>query len=205
MRSLAFLLSMLLHPLFMPLFTLVIAFRMDPHISFFLPLPLILVTYLMVAVMTILFPLTSTLLLIHSGAVSGLSMVYRAERIIPFSLTLFYFGLCYYLLHRTPHHEATYAMFAGAWVALLLTTLITLRWKISVHMVGIGGLLGALSGLIVLHHTFSPLEMAVYIVLAGALGTARLLVSDHTPAQVAIGVLLGYCCTFLFVTQLWSL
>jgi hypothetical protein len=43
-------------------------------------------------------------------------------------------------LRRTLHHEATYAMFFGAIAALFITLLITLRWKISAHMVGIGGL-----------------------------------------------------------------
>ncbi|MCB9168802.1 MAG: hypothetical protein H6594_00450 [Flavobacteriales bacterium] len=202
LRPLAHTLNLLLHPLFMPLLTLVVAFRMDPHISFFMPRPFQLITFAMVFVLTVLFPLTSTLLLLRSGAVTSLSMPHRQERIVPFLMTLFYFTLCYYLLHRTPQHEATFAMFLGALVALFLTALITLRWKISVHMVGIGGLLGALTGLLLLHHTFAPLQMALFIVLAGALGTARLLTSDHTPAQVGAGAVLGFLCTYTCVAHL---
>jgi hypothetical protein len=76
----------------------------------------------------------------------------------------------------------------------LLTLVITLRWKISAHMVGIGGLLGALLGVMVVHGAHAPVVLALAFVAAGALGTARLLVSDHTPAQVYVGTLLGTAC-----------
>lgn len=196
MRAPAHLLSAALHPLFMPLITMAVAFRLDPHLSFFLPEPLRLFTYGMVALLTIVFPLTSTYLLLRSGFISSLSMPQRGERIVPYGMTLFYFGLCLHLLRRTPQHEATLAMLAGAMLALLFTLLITLRWKISAHMVGAGGLLGTLSALMLLHRTFAPLELALFIVLAGALGTARLLGSDHTMGQVAAGTALGFACTF---------
>ncbi|MBP6696626.1 MAG: hypothetical protein KA175_03335, partial [Flavobacteriales bacterium] len=130
MRTAAHLLSVLLHPVFMPLLTLVMAFWLDPHLSFFLPLPLRLVTYGMVLVLTVLFPITSALLLLKSGAISTLAMPERKERIIPLLMTLFYTGMCLYLLHRTMHHPATYALFSGVLLALLLTTAITLVWKI---------------------------------------------------------------------------
>ncbi|MCB0783396.1 MAG: hypothetical protein KDC02_04045, partial [Flavobacteriales bacterium] len=60
MRTVAHLLSIVLHPLFMPLYTLVLAFRLDPNLSFFLPEEVRLITFAMVFLMTVLFPLLST-------------------------------------------------------------------------------------------------------------------------------------------------
>ena len=48
----------------------------------------------------------------------------------------------------------------------------------------------------VLHGTpvgFAP----ILLVMTGALGTARLLVTDHSPAQIYAGALVGLASTFL--------
>jgi len=205
LRTAAHSLSVLLHPVFMPLLTMVTAFWLDPHLSFFIPLPLKLITYGMVLVLTVLFPITSALLLLKSGAISNLAMPERKERIIPLLTTLFYTGMCLYLLHRTMHHPATYALFTGVLLALVLTLSITLVWKIGAHMVGIGGAVGTFTGLLALHDPFPFIVVAAVIILAGALGTARLLASDHTPGQVHAGAALGFLCTYGFVVSGWSL
>ncbi len=205
MRVAARWISILLHPLFMPVYTLVLAFRLDFNLSFFLPPVVLWVTLGMVFVMTVLFPLTSVLMLLRGGLVETLEMRTRKERIAPYVMTLFYYSLAYWLLRKTEHHGATYAMLFGAILAVGLTTVITLRWKISAHMVGIGGLLGALTGLFLLHGTFNIQVLAIVIVIVGVLGTARLVDSDHDPAQVHIGALLGFLVMFLCVSSSWSL
>lgn len=205
MRIAARWISVLLHPLFMPVYTLVLAFRLDFNLSFFLPAIVLWVTLGMIFVMTVLFPLTSVLMLLRGGFVETLQMRTRQERIAPYVMTLFYYVLAYWLLRKTEHHEATYSMFFGAIVAVGLTTLITLRWKISAHMVGIGGLLGALTGLFLLHGTFNIDVLAIAIVVAGVLGTARLVDGDHDAAQIHAGTLLGFVVMFLCVSSSWSL
>ncbi len=200
LRALAQTLSVALHPLFMPLITLWLALRMDPHLGFFLTGQSRLMVLVMVAVMTVAFPLTSTLLLIRAGLVQSITMPDRRERIAPFVMTLIYHALTYYLLRQSPLHPSVLAMFSGAMVAVLFTLLITLYWKISVHMVGIGGLVGALWGLANIHGLYALPLIAMGIVLAGALGSARLVVGGHTQAQVHLGFLLGALCTYLAVS-----
>ncbi len=192
-------LSVLLHPLFMPVITLWLAFRFDPHLAFFLPEEARWIILGMVALMTIAFPITSALLLLRAGLISSLHMPGRMERIAPYVMTMVYFAMTWYLLRRSGLHPAVQGLIIGALVALALTTLITLRWKISAHMVGIGGAIGALAGLAALHALPMLPPIAVLIVLAGALASARLLSSDHTPAQVYSGTLLGGTCTYVCV------
>jgi hypothetical protein len=197
--------SILLHPLFMPLYTLAIAFQLDFRLSFFLQPAMRWITYGMVFVMTVLFPLSSAWMLKRGGLVSGIDMPTARERVGPYVMTLFYYALTYWLLRRTLHHEATYAMFFGAMMALLATMLITLRWKISAHMVGIGGLLGALGSLMLLHGAIGPFVLATAILASGLLGTARLLDSDHQPAQIYAGAVMGFVVVFLCVIRSWYL
>ena len=120
----------------------------------------------------------------------------RRERILPFLLSLIYFCMAYYLLRRTPNVAATLALFSGCMVALAATLLITLAWKISAHMVGMGGLIGVVCGLMLIHGAQASILLGVLFLLIGALGTARLLVTDHTPAQIYVGGVLGLFCTF---------
>jgi hypothetical protein len=201
MRPLAHALSILLHPLLMPVLTLGLAFTLDPHLSYFIEPRSQLVILAMVGMMTVVFPLLSIALLWRSGLVSGVTLPLREERTAPYVMTLFYHGMAYYLLRRSELDPATFSLVFGGMVALLATLLINLRWKISAHMVGIGGLLGALSSLLVQHGTIAPLELAPFILVAGALGTARLLVSDHTPAQIYAGGAVGFLSTFVCIMR----
>lgn len=189
-------LSYALHPLLMPLITLWVLLRADPHVAYFLPPNGKLLLLGMVAVMTFLFPVMSVLLMRRAGLVSDLQLPRREERIAPYLATLLYGGMALYLLYRTPLHPIAHALFIGILCAMGLSALITYWWKISAHMVGIGGLVGALFAVHAVHgvDVFAPLVLA--IALAGALGTARLLTSDHTHAQVHAGLLLGLACTF---------
>jgi hypothetical protein len=196
MHRAAHLLSLLLHPVWMPTLALIIAFGIDPHLTFTFTRNGQWVIVGMVFVMTALFPVMSMFMLWRSGAVTELAMPGRLERIVPFLLTLIYFCMAYYLLRRTPNSPVTLALFAGIILSLVADLVITLRWKISMHTTGIGGILGMLLGLMFLHGAHAWFLPLMFIV-AGALGTARLLVTDHTPAQVYAGALVGFAGTFL--------
>mgnify|MGYP003402554317 FL=1 len=66
-------------------------------------------------------------------------------------------------------------------------------------MVGIGGVLGAICGLTTLHGLNTFFVIAGLILVAGILGTMRLLITDHTPAQIYAGTALGVACTYASV------
>ncbi len=199
MRIVARWISVLLHPVFMPLYTLALAIWLDPHIGYFLAEEARYIVLAMVAVMTVAFPLVSTLLLLRAKCISSLEMHDREERIAPFTMTMLYFGMAYYLLRESPLHPAILSIFAGIILALLVTIAVTVQWKISIHMVGIGGLLGALAGLSVIHALPLLPVIALAVLLAGVLGTARSLVGTHRPAQIYTGVLLGFVSTYACV------
>ncbi len=195
MRKAAHVLSLVLHPVWMPTLALFIAFHIDPHLTFTFSAQGQRVLLGMVFIMTALFPIASMVMLWRSGMVSELAMPVRSERIMPYLLTLVYFGMAYYLLRRTPNSSTTLSLFAGMFMALAADLLITWRWKVSLHMTGIGGLIGMVLGLMLVHGVRTP-WLPVLLLLAGALGTARLLVTDHTPAQVYVGALIGMAATF---------
>ncbi len=196
MRTVSQVLSVLLHPLWMPTLTIVLCFGIDPYMSYGFTREGLLMVYGMVFAMTAVFPLTSVLLLRRTGLVQDMTMPTRQERIPAYLSTLVYYGMCYYLLRTWLDNPATLGIFCGATLGLLLVLLITLRWKISAHMAGIGGLIGALLAVMVVDEREAPVLLCGSFLLAGALGTARLVVSDHTPAQIYAGALLGCACVY---------
>ncbi len=199
MRSTARWISVLLHPIFMPLITIALAMQVDPHVAYFLPLHLRGVTLMMLGVMTVAFPFTSILLLLRARMITSIHMPTREERVVPYGMMVIYLGMTYYLLRHSPLDMIVRSIMLGMIVALFLTTLITVWWKISIHMVGIGGLLGVTAALAAIHSLPLLPVLAGIILLSGVLGTARMLDGGHTIGQVVGGFALGLCTTYICV------
>ena len=73
--------------------------------------------------------------------------------------------------------------------------IITLFWKISLHMTSIGGVLGMLFSMCVTGLGNLQYALIVFLILAGILAGVRLQMGCHTPLQIAAGLLLGFFLT----------
>ena len=79
--------------------------------------------------------------------------------------------------------ELTALVGAGA-AGLVSATLVTLRWKISIHVATVAG------AVVILTLVFGP-GFALLAPAVALTGWARVALGDHTPAQVAVGAALG--------------
>jgi membrane-associated phospholipid phosphatase len=133
-----------------------------------------------------------------SGIVKTLNINERNERIIPLFITMALYYLSYISMNQVFHqldisiHAAIKAFILAATIAIGITTIITFFWKISLHMVGVGGLLGLLVALMLRYHVFNQTSLIIAIVLFGLVGFARLWLKAHTNAQTYIGYLIGF-------------
>ncbi|MCC2545895.1 hypothetical protein LJY25_05520 [Hymenobacter sp. BT175] len=144
----------------------------------------------LVAGLTFLLPALATGLLYKLGKITSLELGERRQRPLPLLLGALSFGAAAFLLHNPARYDALLSqMLVGMTIAVLLTTLITLRWKISAHGVGMGGALGLL--LLVYPRLAGSLVVAGAVAAAGAVLWARLRLQAHTPAQVYAGFALG--------------
>ncbi|WP_426489972.1 hypothetical protein [Hymenobacter sp. 102] len=143
-----------------------------------------------VVVFTFVLPTGAALLLLRLGRIDSLEMPRRQQRAWPLGLAALSFGAGAGWLHWQHAAPALVVGLAGMALAVLLTFLITLRWKISAHGVGMGGAAGLL---LALHqqHRISLEWVLVSAGLAAAVGWARLVLRAHTPAQVWAGLALG--------------
>ena len=121
----------------------------------------------------------------------SLTLSNQRDRTFPYILTsLFYFGL-FYLLSDINIWTSIKLFIAGGGIAILLTALCNLKFKISAHMVGIGGLLGVLFSVSYLIKFDMTVFYIAVILLSGVIGFSRLLLEEHKPYQIYAGFLLG--------------
>jgi hypothetical protein len=136
-------------------------------------------------------PVINIYILYRLNRISSLRLEDQKERTFPYVLTsCFYFGLFYLFLDLSVWPSIKVLIFGGGF-AILLTAIINVRYKISAHMVGIGGLLGSLIVVsYVLKYNAVP-QIAFLVLLAGVIATCRLYLKAHQPKQIYSGFFLG--------------
>jgi len=81
----------------------------------------------------------------------------------------------------------------------MVCAFINVWWKISTHTAAIGGVAGALI-IYSIAFAFNPLWwLSLIILLAGLVGTARMILRQHSLAQVVTGFFVGLVCAFLVI------
>lgn len=188
-------------PLIMPLLALFLALQFDPYLVLFVAPAKAQLTLLVVGLATFLFPLINLFLLKKAGVISSYNLENRKERVAPTISTILYFGLGYFLIKKGQLPTVMYSMYIGAVASAVLAMIITLRWKISLHAIGISGVVGAMYGLFKLHEFVHWPIFVTLLLIAGWVMSARISLGVHTPAQVYAGAALGFTVSWLSVVM----
>ena len=190
-------LSNVFTPLMMPTYGVFIALWVS--VLCLLPYGTRVSALLMCMGITCILPLIFISVLRHFKLVKDLHVDIREQRLYPYLVTsLCYCIAAYYLYYR--HSPQWLVMFmVGSAVTVLVMALINLKWKVSAHMAGIGGIIGLIYQIHV--QGLSAMELmwllCMTIILAGLLGSARITLKRHDILQVLAGVLVGFLCTSL--------
>ena len=195
MRLFSTILSTLFHPLLMVTYGITFAL-MGTFLALY-PLRMKLLIWGSAFLSTAVLPGLFIFLLTRTGAASDLELTKRKERALPYLIVISSVALCLYFLYRMMMPFWLIAILMGICVALLIALCINFFWKISAHMIGIGGLLGGLMGVARIHLINPYLLFIAVLLIAGLLGTSRIFLKRHTPLQVYAGFSLGFMCTFV--------
>src|ERR1043165_3253938 len=140
--------SVLFHPLLMPTYGFALLFYTKNYIATFtadnIKFLILSITFLF----TFLLPALNALILLKMKRISSLEMNDPKERIIPYGSTSLYYFALFYLFYNADFPAIFKIVILGAGISILLTLLINFRWKISAHCLGIGGMAGAMLGII---------------------------------------------------------
>ena len=200
MNKLATLLSTVFHPLLMPTYGIAIALYTS-YMRIFGD-RLLGIVIVGVLLTTCILPSLGIYILYKLGHISDFRLHERTERTIPYLINFACYVACYLYLYRFGIPSWIIAFIAGAIVALIISLFINRYWKISAHMVAAGSMvtlvfLMSFYGLMLTPYIL-PLQIAS-VLLAGAIGSSRILLKRHTLGQVGAGFALGIlCCGLMF-------
>ena len=187
-------LSYILHPVFMPLLGILLIFTMS-HLAL-LPLEAKKAIFYLVAIVTVFFPLAVIPVLYYQKTISGVEMSAKRERLVPLFLTTIFYYFGYFILHRYAAPLIVQHYMLAVFISVLFASLVNIGWKISLHMIGVGGLIGLLSAMANLYGLHVNWILMTCILVAGIIGTARLYLKEHNAIQIYGGFLVGYVLNF---------
>lgn len=195
-------LTTVLSPLLMPTYGVFLALWIS--VLCLLPYGTRVSVLLMCMGITCIFPLIFLSVLRHFKLVKDLHVEVREQRLIPYLFTvLCYLVAAYYLYYcHSPHWFVMFMV--GSAITVLVMALINLKWKISAHMAGIGGVIALVYQIHVLGLSAFDLFwlLCICIILAGLLGSARLALKRHDIWQVLAGAIVGFLCVSMTIRLL---
>lgn len=189
--------SMLFTPFYLPLVGLVALFIF----SYMSELPLMykINVLAIVYMFTILLPTVLIHLYRRYQGWTLMQLGVKERRVVPYIISILCYFCCYYLMNM--FHIPTFMarILVGALFIQVLCALINVWWKISTHTAAIGGVNGALVAFSFLF-IFNPVWwLSLVLIIAGMLGTSRIILRQHSLMQVVCGFLVGLLCGFFTI------
>ena len=160
----------------------------------------------LVFVITFVLPVSLLSFLKIFGSIKSFKLETREERVFPFFMILVLYGAFTYML--TMQHIAfddnVFKFLLIIDCLVLIGTLFTLFYKVSIHAIGIMGLAGILIPLNKESDNTVLLWITIgVVVLAGIIMSARLQLNAHTPRQVLVGAISGFLIGFFGIIILF--
>lgn len=187
--------SMLFTPFYLPLVGLMALFVFS-YLSQ-MPWAYKLQVLMLVYVFTILLPTVLIHLYRRYQGWNLIELGIKERRVVPYVISILCYFFCVYLMDllHIPHFMGT--MVSAALFIQIICALINVWWKISTHMAAIGGVAGALF-VFGEFFGFNPVWwLCLVLILAGVLGSSRMILRQHTLPQVVTGFFVGVVCSIL--------
>lgn len=201
-------LSYIFHPIFLPILGLYILFELPiysfglivvPEIKHFL--------YLMFALLTIVAPGISVLILYFNKAISSLNMPHRTERFIPLFLLLIYYIIQYsFIRFKFPILlQVNFLMpYMFGMILILVVALILNNYlKISLHVIAFFGVIGAVTAFMQGEIFYNFTFLVGLIILGGIIASGRLYLKAHLLKEVIYAMVFGFGIEYFCVKFEW--
>ncbi|HEY1201228.1 MAG TPA: hypothetical protein VGE79_09620 [Niastella sp.] len=200
LRALAHFFSYVFHPLFIPAYVTAFLVFVDPYTFAGLSFRLRLFRLIFVAFNTAAIPGFAVFLMWRLKLIQTMFLRTQKERIIPYAAAMIFYFWAWYVAHRQSDSPAPFIQFLlGTFLAVCAAWFLNIVNKVSMHAIAVGGM-----AMFFLFHAFSQQDVTgIYfsyaIIVAGVVCTSRLIVSDHSLAEVYLGLIAGALCQVLAV------
>ena len=189
-------LSFVFHPVLMPTYAILLLLYFSKVFSQFMPIEQKTHLINFTLIFTLLLPLLGVFLLKKLKIVSSIYMENQKERKWPLLIAISSYYLLFRMFEFLYIHPIIIKLVLGAILILFLAVIISNFWKISLHMLGIGGVFGAF---LAFQYLFGGKLFLIILLLlcSGLVAYARINENAHTLKQVYLGFLVGACVEFL--------
>ena len=189
-------LSFVFHPVLMPTYAILLLLYFSKVFSQFMPIEQKTHLINLTLIFTLLLPLLGVFLLKKLKIVSSIYMENQKERKWPLLIAISSYYLLFRMFEFLYIHPIIIKLVLGAMLILFLAVIISNFWKISLHMLGIGGVFGAF---LAFQYLFGGKLFLIILLLlcSGLVAYARINENAHTLKQVYLGFLVGACVEFV--------
>ena len=192
--------SYILHPLFIPTYVFLwLTNRFPTHFYDVTPASLFLKTF-SVFWITAFFPAFSVFLLWRLKFIETIHLRLQKDRIIPYIITMIFYWWMWYLSRNAQFDDQPDVLrffYFGIFLNTVFGLVINNFIKISMHAMGAGTLI-AFAILTCLHYQiFLGMDILAVTFLAGLICTVRLLLNEHSTAEIYMGLFIGVFCQLI--------
>jgi len=195
MKTFYNIISLVFQPLLMPTYAILLLMNMD----IFSPMPLFWrwIAIIGTLIFTGILPALPIWLMMKRGEVHDLFISKKEERTMPYLFSFLAYVFWSMFMWRTMQFPMfIVAMGMGSAASVFIILFINLKWKISAHAAGIGGLTGSIFG-VCYRTAINPVWLFVLILTFSALvALSRIELKAHTPGQVLAGFVIGFAMVF---------
>lgn len=174
----------------------------NPHLFGFITGKAAMLWIIVVFILTFIFPTIWLLMMKKLELVNSVKLETANERIIPYIATCSFY-LWAFMMFKPGATNTIFSnslmslMLLGAAISGFIGFFSNIFTKISIHSIGAGSMLGLV--LAILRYSYYDLRIlfVVCIILAGIIGTSRLILNAHDAKQVYLGYLAGFSGQFV--------
>lgn len=167
-----------------------------------MPIQYKLIVFGVVYCFTILMPTLTIFLFRKINGFSPEDLGERKRRFMPFLLTITSYVFCLVMMHRLNIPWYMTGIILAALIMMVICIVVNLKWKLSEHMAGVGAIVGGLVSFSALFGYNPVWWLCLFILIAGVLGTARIILQHHTLGEVLVGFAVGLICSLLVLHPL---
>jgi membrane-associated phospholipid phosphatase len=195
-NKLAYAISVVFHPLLLSTYlVLLLGYLFPPMLM--LPKAKLPIFAAVVFSLTFLLPVLNLWIFKQFNIISSLSLSERRERIIPFFFIAIIYILVAAMFFFRINLSINFSKISIITASLVVvTSLLTFVYKVSVHSISIWGAVGILLPLCKPAGQGLVYATIALIFLSGAVMASRLQLNAHTPRQVLVGSVLGFTIGF---------
>ncbi len=193
LKVLAEVISYVFHPIFMPLAMSVVLWKLEPSVyaPFVATIKLWLVS---IALSTLFLPLFTIFLMRQLDFLSSYKMPTTRDRIGPLlAMMILYFWISHVFnsIQGVIVPLSLKVLFLGNFWGLIAVFIVNIFTKISMHTAVAGGMIGIIIVLMMTSPGNMVIPLFVAIIIAGIMGTARMILGAHQRGDIWLGYIIG--------------